>query len=416
MNPRSFLLPGVVLAAAACQPGGDTHNNNTPPALIVALPRSLSASEQALITADNQLGFELLRAARAAAPDSNVLLSPLSAGMALGLTLNGSAGATLDSMRRALQLSDMPVATIDSGYRSLLDLLARLDGTTSFSIANSIWTDNSISFLASFLSAGKANFDAEIHNLDLQAPATVGSINDWASRKTKGMIPAIVSRIDPDEVMLLINAIAFKGEWRQGFDPAKTQPAPFTTSSGETQSVPTMTLGAVIGHAVKPDAELVELPYGDGAFALTIVLPAPGRSIGDLMNGLDAARFAGWVSQIGDDDLVLTLPRFRFQFERQLNDDLSALGMRVAFDRDAADFTRMATLAPPTRLYLTNVTQKTLVDVDEEGTTAAAVTSVGVARGTSRLPEVDVDRPFLFVLRERLSGTIFFVGQVNRIP
>lgn len=415
MTVRSFLGCALLLATGACQPT-DATSAATPPSLLTVLPRSLSAPEQTLITADNQFGFDLLRKATQAAPNSNVLLSPLSAGMALGMTLNGAAGPTLDSIRLALRLGNASVADINAGYRSLLNLLAGLDGTSQFAIANSIWADTGFPFLSTFLDAGRTNFDAEVQSLDLQAPATVATINDWVSRKTNGKIPTIVDHIASDEVMFLINAIYFKGAWRLAFDPAQTHAAPFHASDGTTQSVATMALQpARHGLAGNADAELIELLYGDGAFAMTIVLPGAGHTIADLVNGLDAARFAGWVADLHDTEFGLTLPKFRFEYNRELKDDLSALGMRVAFDGAQADFSRMANLPQGERLFLTRVTQKTFIDVNEEGTEAAAATSVGVGV-TSVPPTIAVDRPFLFVLRERLSGTIFFIGQVNRIP
>ena len=216
--------------------------------------------------------------------------------------------------------------------------------------------------------------------------------------------------------MLLINAIYFKGAWRQAFDPTQTLPAAFQTSDGATQTVPTMQLGGQIALAGTADAEVIELPYGNGALAMTILLPGAGRTITDLVNEIDAAHVAGWVAQLHNVEIVLTLPKFTFEYQRTLNDDLSAMGMRLAFDRYGADFSRMATLTPPMRLFLSGVSQKTTVEVNEEGTVAAAVTTVGIARTSSTPPTIAVNRPFLFVLRERLSGTIFFVGLVNRVP
>jgi serpin B len=414
MRIRSFIACTMVLVMA-CQ-SGDDGANSLPPALLTALPRALSAPEQAVIAADNQLGFDLLRRARHEAPDSNALLSPLSAGMALGMVLNGAAGATLDSMRLALQLGSTPVADIDAGYRSLINLLAGLDGTTNFSIANSVWVDTGFPVLSTFLAATSTNFDAVARTLDLQAPATVGTINDWVNSRTNGKIPTIISHVPDDEVMYLINAVYFKGKWRLGFDPADTRSAAFTTSDGVTQSVPTMSVSGKLGHRLTSDAELVEMPYGNGAYAMTIVLPAGGHTISDLVNEVDASTFAGWVAHLDQEDVGLTLPRFQFQFARELKGDLSALGMARAFNDTAADFSGIATPVPGNPLFLTNVTQKTFIDVNEDGTEAAAVTSVGIARTTSRETPIEVNRPFLFVLRERLSGTIFFVGQVNRIP
>jgi serpin B len=414
MRIRPFLACSILLAAA-CQ-SGDDGNDSLPPALLTALPRALSAPEQLVITADNQLGFDLLRRARTAAPDSNALLSPLSAGMALGMVLNGAAGSTLDSMRLALQLGATPVADINAGYRSLIDLLAGLDHTTNFSIANSIWVDTGFPVLSSFLGAASTNFDAAARMLDLQAPAAVGTINDWVSAQTNGKIPTIINSVPSDEVMYVINAIYFKGKWRLGFDPTNTQSASFTTSDGMMQNVPTMSLSGKLAHATTPDAELVEMPYGNGAYAMTIVLPTGGHTLGDLVNTIDASTFAGWLARMDEEDVRLTLPRFQFQYARELQDDLSALGMGRAFSDIDADFAGIATPVPGKPLFITNVTQKTFVNVNEEGTEAAAVTSVGIARAASSATHIEVNRPFLFVLRERLSGTIFFVGQVTRIP
>jgi serpin B len=167
-------------------------------------------------------------------------------------------------------------------------------------------------------------------------------------------------------------------------------------------------------YAVGADREVVELLYGNGAFAMTIVLPGQGRTLEQLAEGLDAARWSEWTGSLQEMQLGLALPKFRLEYTRELEDDLSALGMRLAFDADHADFSRMADPAEG-RLFLTRATQKTFVDVNEEGTEAAAVTSIGV--GVTSAPQtVVIDRPFLFVIRERLSGTIFFIGQVNRIP
>jgi serine protease inhibitor len=409
---RRFLAC-LALGLSGC--GGVVEPAQTSPPLLEQLPRSLSAPETLLITADNQLGFDLFHEARRADPGANLFLSPLSAAMALGMTLNGAAGATLDSMRVALRLGAAPLADIDAGYRSLIDLLLGLDPTSEFRIANSIWTDEGMPFRNEFLDAARASFDAQIQDLDLQAPSTLGTINDWVKQATNGKIPSIVDQIRTDEVMFLINAIYFKGRWRQAFDPSRTHAAPFHAGDGATQSVATMFMDPE-PHRVGADDgnRIIELLYGNGTFVMTIVLPAPGRSLDDLADGLDAAEFAAWTTGLQDLEVGLTLPRFKLEYKRELKDDLSALGMGIAFDGNRADF---SALAAPVQgnLFLTRVTQKTFVDVNEEGTEAAAATSVGV--GVTSAPEtIAVDRPFLFVIRERLSGTIFFIGQVTRIP
>ena len=368
-----------------------------------------------VIAANNQFAFDLFARVRGRDPDHNLLLSPISAGLALGMALNGAAGTTFDAMRLALRLPAANLPELNAAYRSLIDLLRGLDRSVEFRIANSIWADVGWPFRTEFLEAGRQSFDAEVRSLDLQAPASLDLINDWVKEKTGGKIPQILESIAREEVMFLINAIYFKGSWRVGFDPTDTRSAPFHAAGGETQSVPTMSLPPTplrVGHL--PECDLLELLYGNGTFAMTIVLPATGQSVGGLVAGLDGARWARWLASLAEREVGLALPRFRLEYQRELKDDLSDLGMQLAFDDSRADFSRMAELGVG-NLYLTRVTQKTFVNLNEEGTEAAAATSVGVGV-TSAPPVLSVDRPFLFVIRERLSGTIFFLGEIDRIP
>src|ERR1041384_3329219 len=412
-SPGSRSTFALTALLAAC--GTPPDQRKGPPQLLAALPRALTPAESRLIAAENEFGFALLQQAGVAVPDSNVFLSPLSASMALGMTLNGAAGTTLDSMRVALRLGDATLADIDAGYRSLIDLLRGLDSTSRFEIANSIWARAGVPFFPSFLDAGRTSFDAEVRALDFAAPTALPTINDWVKQKTEGKIPAILDAIASDAGMFLLNAIYFKGSWRVAFDPAKTRTAPFHAADGTTQNVPTMTLEpSRLRYGADADAEVVELLYGNGAFAMTIVLPRPGKTLGSLTAGLDTARWNRWTGAVHEVEIGLTLPRFRLDYKRLLNDDLSTLGMRVAFDPRAADFTRMADVAPD-RLFITKVIQKTFVDVNEEGTEAAGANSVGI--GITSLPmTVSVNRPFLFAIRERLSGTVLFLGQIAQIP
>jgi serine protease inhibitor len=410
--PRRLPIPALLLVAACT---ASTEESHGPPPLLTALPRALSPAESRMVNAGNQFGFDLLREARSGTPEDNLFLSPVSVSMALGMTLNGAAGTTFDSMRVALRLAGAPIEEINQGYRSLIDLLQSLDASSQFQIANSIWAHSGIPFLPAFLTAAQTNFDAEVRALDFHAPATLGTINDWVGTKTNGKIPAILDQISADEVMFLINAIYFKGSWRLAFDPKQTQNAPFQTSDGTVQSVRTMNLRPELQrYSATRDFEIVELLYGNGAFAMTIVLPRADRTLADVTEGLDATRWAEWVADLHDREIGLALPRFRLEYQRLLNDDLKALGMGIGFDPLRADFTGMADVAPE-RLFITKVTHKTFVDVNEEGTEAAAATSVGIGI-TSLPPTMQINRPFLFAIRERLTGTILFLGQITRVP
>lgn len=414
MTTWSQRLGGTsLLLLAACT--GSTEENQGPPPLLTALPRVLTAAETQAVSAGNQFGFDFLREARRGAPDSNHFLSPLSASLALGMTLNGAAGPTLDSMRIALRLAGRSTDEVNAGYRNLISLLQGLDARSQFRIANSIWAHAGLAVLPAFLEAGRTNFDAEVRSLDFGAPATLGTINDWVNTKTNGKISRILDQIAADEVMFLINAIYFKGSWRQAFDPARTQNAPFNAAGGVVQSVRTMTLPAEKQRYLSTrNLEIVELLYGNGAFAMTIVLPRPDRTLADVTEGLDAAQWTEWIADLHDREIGLALPKFKLEYKRTLNDDLSAMGMRIAFDPSRADFSRIANVAPE-RLFITKVLQKTFVDVNEEGTEAAAATSVGIGP-TSAPPILEINRPFLFAIRERFSGTILFLGQITSIP
>jgi serpin B len=212
--------------------------------------------------------------------------------------------------------------------------------------------------------------------------------------------------------MYLINAIYFKGTWTYEFDPKDTRDAPFHFADGSTRNMKLMELEGGMPYQAGSDFQAVDLPYGGQAFSMTVLLPREGVSLAELVASLDAERWAQIADGFQDANGTLWLPRFRMSYQRTLNDDLKALGMVDAFDDRAADFTP---LSPIGGLYISKVLQKSWVDVNEEGTEAAAATSVEVGivcAGCGGGFTMRVDRPFLFVLRERLSGTILFVGQV----
>ena len=325
------VAPAVALLSSCHDASGPAA-----PAPIDSLPRQLSVGEAKLITSSNAFAFDLLAAVNSADRAGNVFISPLSASMALGMTMNGAAGSTYDAMHSTLRFGDLARADVNESYKSLIALLRGIDNTTKFAIANSIWYDQSWPFRQEFLSESQSYFDAEVKGLDLKKPSSADVINDWVSKATSKKIPTIIDDFEGDEVMFLINAIYFKGIWQNQFDKSKTTSAPFHALDGTTPSVQLM-------------------------------------------------------SQTG-------------QFRH---------GMSVAFDGINADFSRMSSSSTP--LVISDVIQKTFVDVDEEGTEAAAATSVGVVP-TSAPQLIRVDRPFIFAIRERLSGSILFIGKITKLP
>ncbi len=405
------LAAALVELAAACGDGP-----TEPGGKIEGLPRPLDVSEVAVVNANNRFGFDLLRELNAADPDSNIFISPLSASMALGMTLNGAAGSTYDAMRMTLGFGDLSNEAINQSYRGLIDLLVDLDPRVTFGLGNSIWYRQGFPVEQDFLDTTGEYFDAEVAALDFNDPASVGVINGWVADKTAGKIKEIIEPpIDPMTVMFLINAIYFNGTWTYEFDPAETEEAPFHRPDGSTVPVMLMAQETDLAYVNNERYQAVDLPYGGEAYSMTVVLPREDVSIDSLVAELDAGSWEAMLAGARVTGLELRLPRFKLEYEKVLNDALKALGMGVAFTGGAADFSR---IAAGRELFISRVKQKTYVEVDEEGTEAAAVTVVEMRETSvpSGPPVMRVDRPFLFAIRERFSGTVIFVGKIVDLP
>ena len=409
--PYAVATLGIALAVAC---SGATEPRPQPSPVLEALPRALSAGEQKIIAANNEFSFSLFRQLGAAESDSNVFVSPLSASMALGMAMTGASGTTFDEMRATLGFGTTSESEIDQGYKSLITLLRGLDPGVDFRIANSIWTREGFPVTPAFLDAGRTWFDAQAASLDFASPNAVKSINDWVSTATAGKIPTILDQIKSDEVMFLINAIYFKGSWRAKFDPALTIDAPFHGIAGD-QPMKLMHREGTIRYMQTPAFSAVDLPYGNSAYSMSVLLPNVGQSVDAVLASLRTDTWSAWTTQFQDAELDLHLPRLALTWERMLIPDLQALGMRAAFQAGGADFSRISPLGD--RLFISTVKQKTYVNVNKEGTEAAAVTNVGISLTSAPLrTQFRVDRPYVFVIRERLSGTILFLGAIRRMP
>jgi serine protease inhibitor len=413
-----LVLLTAILILPACEgivgPGADPA-----PERIAELPRTLSASETGLIQASNDFAFELLRETWDRESERpNVFLSPLSASMALGMILNGADGETFEAMRSTLGWEDMTQDQINQAYRDLMELLLDLDPSVELLVANSTWAREGLPFLPEFFQAVQEWFDAEARELDFEDPAAVDAINAWAEEKTNGRIPEVLEQIEPHQILFLLNAVYFKGDWTSQFDRGETGPADFTLADGSQVQVQRMNGKLPVGVRQLPGGGQVgELPYGGQAFVMNVVLPPPDGSLEDLLADLDAATWAEWTVGFPQDyadarEIQVGLPRLELTYSKELNDVLSDMGMGIAFEPHEADFSRLIELSPPQNAYLDFVKQDTFLRVDEEGTEAAAVTTVGVGI-VSMPPSLIVDRPYLLVIRERLSGSILFMGAIG---
>jgi serpin B len=298
--------------------------------------------------------------------------------MALGMTMNGAAGQTFDEMRAALAFGTRPAAEINASYRSLIDMLRALDPTVDFRIANSIWYRAGFPFEQTFLDESRQFFDARVSGLDFASSKRGALHQRLGQQSTNGKIDKIVDGPIPnDVVMYLINAIYFNGSWTTRFDRNQTRTEQFHTIGGTTAPIAMMRRTDTIRVAETADAQVVDLPYGGGAYTMTILLPKEGKSLRDVVATLTADAWQAAVTGATARSVELQMPKFTLRWEALLNDPLQALGMRQAFQGDVADFTRMSRDAG-NPLYISKVKQKAFVDVHEEGTEAAAVTSVEI--------------------------------------
>lgn len=374
----------------------------------------LSQDQQMLLAESNGFAFDLFRDISAKAGDNeNVFVSPLSVSLALAMAYNGASGTTLEAMHQAMQLPDLSVEKINEAYRQLIGDLASVDPKVIMNIANSIWYREGFSVEPAFLQVNKTFYDAEIRGLDFSDPSATDIINNWVATKTKQLIRKIIDGISDETVMYVINAIYFKGEWKHSFDLSESGPGPFNLAGGGTKSVRMMRQNAELNHYADENFSVVELPYGRGNYSMLVVLPAQGTGIGHVMQNLSSETWQLITSdQLAPRKVDLKFPALKFAFEQRLKDVLTGMGMGVAFTPGQAGF---AGINPTADLFINDVIHKAFVEVNEEGTEAAAVTAVEFAV-TSVGPDTPVafyvDRPFLFFIKEKYTNTVIFAGKI----
>jgi len=345
---------------------------------------------------------------------TNVFLSPESLRIALMMTYNGAEGETRDAMAKLLGLEGMTLQEANEASAALLGALTDTGEGALVEIANSLWYREDLTFKEEFIERNKEYYDAQVEKI-----STAEAINSWVDEKTHGKIDKIVDRVDPMTVLFLINAIYFKGEWSEKFDGGMTRDKDFTLQDGSTKQVPLMSQSGEYRYLANESFQAVELPYGDdGKMSMFVFLSAEGLGLDGFVEMLGSESWDGWMNAFATMDGDIEVPRFKMEYEKQLNDTLKALGIEVAFDGQRADFTGMI---PPDEtsenIFISDVLQKTFVEVNEEGTEAAAVTKVEMAETAMPVEEPErfqmrVDRPFFFVIRNNSTGTLLFMGLI----
>lgn len=387
--------------AGAAQPIATTRPNNN------------ATMNSKLAAASNAFGFDLFQQLQRQAANKNVFFSPLSVTTALAMTYNGAAGETKNAMARALKIEGMSHAELNRASAELLKALKSSDPKIELAIANSLWARGGVRFNEDFLARNRQFYGAEISALDFNNPESVATINRWVSANTKGKIGRIIDRIDSQQVMFLINAVYFKGQWQKRFEKTLTKEQPFHMPGGQQKPVPMMAQSGNYLYHRGDKFQAISLPYGKGGVSLYVFLPNQGSSLDDFLKGLSYQKWEEWMNSFDDTPGDVKLPRFKLDYEKTLNESLKAVGMGVAFNPRDADFSG---IRPERDLYISEVKHKAVVEVNEEGTEAAAATSVGIsitsARPTPERFTFIADRPFLMAIRDSQTGAILFMGAV----
>ena len=366
-----------------------------------------------LLKAQNDFGFELFRKVYSSEIEQdNIMVSPLSVSLALAMTYNGARGSTKTAMEKTLKVYGLTPDEINTSYRDLVKALKSIDPKVLLEIANSIYYRNSFQVENNFVVTNKNYYDAQVSALDFNSPEALKTINNWVAEKTHDKITSILKEIKPEHVMFLLNAVYFKGIWEKEFNVKNTEELPFYLENGNTLLVQTMQRNDTLPYMSNEIFSAIKLSYGKGNFNICIFLPQPDKGLNDIVGELNKTNWANWMSSYQNtENVIIHLPRLKYAYEIKLNNVLSDMGMGIAFT-GAADLTG---INRDGGLYIDYVRHKTFVEVNEEGTEAAAVTVVAIGKtsaGPKYIPFY-LNKPFLFAITEKDTGAILFMGTVK---
>lgn len=364
-----------------------------------------------------QFAFDILNQTADANAGQNIFVSAPNIALALAIAANGAKGETFDAMAAPLAGQGATLEQMNSDFAALQALLKRNSEGITLTLGNSLWVNAGPPLNEDYLQRTQRFYDATIRELDFAQPSSANEINQWVQGATNGKIPAIVDQLPADLVMMIVSAIYFKAAWMRPFQPELTEDQPFTPANGVQITVPMMQQSGFFAHLKNEQFEAVYLPYMGNTARMVVMLPAEGSSVDDLRKQLTPQNWAVWSATFTPAQGSLSLPRFKTEFETTLNDALQNLGMGVAFDTQRADFSGMRPTPP--NLFISEVKHRSMVDVNEAGTEAAAVTSVSIgvtsARPSENEPfEMIVDRPFLFAIEDVQTGALLFQGIIQR--
>jgi serine protease inhibitor len=374
------------------------------------VPINLSTDQVALIESESSFAFDIFRkVVEKAGVSENVIISPLSISYALSMTLNGANGTTRNSMLEALRVNGISPEIINNSYKNLSEALLNVDSRILISIANSVWTEKNFVVKKPFTGILTGFYNAESKSFDITDPHAPDAMNSWIENKTNGLIKNMIDKLNDNSVMLLINAIYYKGKWKSQFDAKNTVQRSFNKPGGVSVVVPMMKQTDDFKVFTGGGFSVAEFPYGQGNFVMDVILPDDHNGVNGIIPLLNNSNLKTWLNQMGNRETDLSFPRFKYGYKKQLKDVLTDMGMGVAFSI-YADFSNIS----DRDLLINDVTHQAFIETNEEGTEAAAATIVDI--GVTSLPvgrlTLSIDHSFIYIIREITTNTILFMGRV----
>lgn len=408
MKTKLALLLFMIMGLVSCQKEDENNGPETRQPKSITLPHYA----EEVLNNNNSFGVSLFTSV-ADEKQENIMLSPLSVNIALNMAMNAAGGNTFAQMRDMLGYGNLTQNEVNELFKTLVEQLLTADDKVTLNLANAMFYENSFSVKETYKTIMQTDYQADIEGMDFGDVAnSLSRINGWASDKTNGKIDKVLDDISREAVMFLLNAVYFKGDWTQQFEKEATQNLQFTLYNDENIQVPTMSGKIPLRRYNGNIFSAYEFSYGRDNFVMDFIMPT--ESLGEFLTVFDADKYAemtaGLALQESKTEYNVLLPKFKFKYEEYLNESLKLLGMTDAFDPYEADFSNLS--EEPT--YISFVKQNTYVDVNEEGTEAAAVTTIGFERNSAggETPTIHFNKPFVFAIRERTTNTLLFIGTV----
>jgi serine protease inhibitor len=373
-------------------------------------PFNLTEAQKLVIKSGNEFGWKLFKTINTSCRDSNIFISPLSVSIALGMAINGANGTTKDEIITMLNLDDLSQEAINETYQQLITLLLSNEEKVLFEIANSIWYDQQRMVPEQdFLTINQQYFFADVLKINFSEADAVDIINNWISDKTHGKIQNMLDYIPDLAVLYLINALYFYGQWLYTFDKDKTEENDFYLLNGSKVQCPLMSQKSQYFYYANDVMQMIDMKYAKLDYSMTLVLPSLNTNVNIMIDTLSTDTWNSWINHLYQDSVNIFMPKFKTEYYRSLKNDLISLGMKTAFIPYVADFTSITTQES---IWISRVLHKACIEVNEEGSEAAAATIIEFIKSASGHPTMYINHPFMFVIRKHTTNTILFIGKI----